>query len=132
MIEAFVTKWEDRKDVLRQQFAAAHPDSYQAIVKEVAKLMASDNEYDSPDPENIKELDFGHYQGSLVYVIPAGGYQPSDFWYVIVGYGSCSGCDTLEAIRGYSDDAPTPEQVGEYMTLALHIVQGLKKMGEEV
>lgn len=48
-----------------------------------------------------------------------------------VGYGSCSGCDTLEAIRDYSSEKPTPEQVKDYMALALHIVQGLKKMGDD-
>ena len=47
-----------------------------------------------------------------------------------VGYGSCSGCDTLEGIRHYNDDKPTEEQVRDYMTLALHIVQGMKRMGD--
>ncbi len=65
-------------------------------------------------------------------MIPAGGYQPSDFWYVVVGYGSCSGCDTLEAIRSYEDTPPSVEQINDYMGLALNIVQGIKKMGEAV
>ena len=66
-----------------------------------------------------------------MFVIAARGYQPSDYWYVKISYGSCSGCDTLEAIRAYSDDPPTPEQIDDYLTLALHIVQGLKKMGDD-
>ena len=33
-----------------------------------------------------------------------------------VGYGSCSGCDTLEGIRYYNDDKPTEEQVRDYAT----------------
>lgn len=68
-------------------------------------------------------------QGALVYVIGATGYQPDKYWYVKVGYGSCSGCDTLEAIREYQDGKPTERQVNKYMTLALHIVQGLRLMG---
>jgi len=45
-----------------------------------------------------------------------------------VSYGSCSGCDTLEAIRDYSGDTPTEKQLDEYMTLALHVVQGLRQI----
>ena len=131
MIKEFVERWEARKDELRQQFAAGHPESYEAIVKEVVKLVAGDD-WRKPDAENIKALDFGDYQGNLVFVIPADGYQPSTFWYVVVGYGSCSGCDTLESIRSYSSDPPNAEQVNDYMTLALHIVQGIKEMGEGV
>jgi len=41
----------------------------------------------------------------------------------------CSGCDTLEGIRGYEDGTPTDEQANEYLTLALHIVQRLKVIG---
>ena len=44
---------------------------------------------------------------------------------------SCSACDTLESIKDYSGDPPTSSQVNGYMTLALHIIQGMKKMGEE-
>ena len=67
-----------------------------------------------------------------MFIIGAKGYQPSDYWYVKVGYGSCSGCDTLEAIRGYSDEKPTPDQVKDYVTLALHVVfEEMKKMGND-
>jgi hypothetical protein len=34
------------------------------------------------------------------------------------------------AIRSYSDGPPQDEQVRDYMTLALHIVQGLREMGD--
>ena len=64
-------------------------------------------------------------------MIAAGGYQPWEYWYVKVGYGSCSGCDTLEGIRDYPDEPPTKEQIDAYMTLALHIVQGFKSMQTE-
>lgn len=39
-----------------------------------------------------------------------------------------SGCDTLMAISGYSDELPNEEQVKDYMTLALHLVQKLKRL----
>ena len=65
-----------------------------------------------------------------MYVIGGTGYQPRDYWYVMVYYGSCSGCDTLQAICGYTDKV-TDSQVADYMTLALHILQGIKAMGDE-
>ena len=87
--------------------------------------------YGGPDLERIHRIDDGDYQGTLVFVIGGKGYQLSTYWYVKVSYGSCSGCDTLEAIREYGGDLPKPQQVEDYMKLALHIVQGLNKMEDE-
>src|SRR5690349_18967232 len=78
MIQEFVDRFEARKDLLRSKWSEKHPASYAEIVKEVVALLSEEDEYGKPDPENIKELDFGDYQGTLVYVIPERGYQPSD------------------------------------------------------
>lgn len=131
MIKEFIERFEANKHTLRAKFEASHPDDYTAIVKGVIECVQGNREYDSPSPDRIHVIDDGDYQGTLVYVIAAGGYQPDDYWYVKVGYGSCSGCDTLEDIRNYSDEAPTESQVSNYMTLATHILQGLKKMGDD-
>src|SRR5262245_9078197 len=130
MIAEFVRKWEDNKEIIRQKFQVKHPDNYMEIVRTVVDCLASED-YGHPDPANIKELDFGDYQGCLVYIIPETGYQPSTFWAVTVDYGSCSGCDTLEGIREYSDGVPTSVQVNDYMTLALHIVQKIKRIDND-
>lgn len=61
-------------------------------------------------------------------IIASKAYQPSKYWYVCINYGSCSGCDTYENIRSYSNDPPTEDQVKSYWTLALHIVQQMKEM----
>lgn len=50
--------------------------------------------------------------------------------FVVVNYGSCSGCDTLKGIRNYSDEPPNEEQVTDYLTLARHLIQGLRVLGE--
>jgi hypothetical protein len=133
MIDEFVKEFDKNREILAAKFAEKHPDSYREIVKNVIEVIkdADDRSYGNPDPERIHEIDDGHYQGTLVYVIAENGYQPHDYWYVKVGYGSCSGCDTLQAINGYSGDPPTPEQVKDYMGLALNVLQGLKKMGDE-
>src|SRR5581483_5779174 len=100
---------------------------YDRIVQIVIEAIGGDG-YGEPDPSRIHTIDDGDYQGTLLFVIAANGYQPYDYWYTKVSYGSCSGCDTLEAVRSYSDDTPTAEQVNDYWTLALHIVQGLVAM----
>lgn len=131
MIQKFVDRFMAAEKDLLARFHVAHPNSYKEVMRAVVETIRDPEEYDTPDPERIHEIDDGDYQGTLVYVIGAGGYQPSTYWYVKVGYGSCSGCDTLEAIGGYSNEPPTAEQAKEYWTLALHVVQGLKQMGED-
>ena len=131
MIEAFTKAWFANLHTMREKFTAKHPEDYKEVVRSVVEMLAdASDDYDKPDPERIHEIDDGNYQGTLVYVIGGSGYQPSRYWYVKVSYGSCSGCDTLEAIRSYRDESPDEKQVREYMTLALHIVQGLREMGD--
>ena len=131
MIKEFVERWESRKETLRAMIVKAPPDSYGTLVKQVVEILQEEeyhNGDESPDPERVHTIDDGDYQGTLLFVIGAKGYQPEHYWYVKVGYGSCSGCDTLQSISGYSDEPPDEEQIKDYMTLALHIVQGLKVM----
>jgi hypothetical protein len=131
MIQKFVNRFMAAESVLREKFAAKHPDAYIDIVKAVVSVIGGEGAYGEPDATRIHEINDGDYQGTLVFVIAAGGYQPSEYWYVKVDYGSCSGCDTLEGIRLWTDDPPTKEQIDAYMTLALHIVQGFKSMQTE-
>lgn len=132
MVKEFVERYMARKDELRATLAQKHPNDYHDLICAVVSILRSDDDFDTPDATRVHQINDGDYQGTLVFVIGAEGYQPSEYWYVKVGYGSCSGCDTLEAIRcGYYDEAPTAEQIDQYMTLALHIVQGLKLMGGE-
>lgn len=132
MIPEFIQQFDAQRDELRAQLALAHPTNYAALVKMVVTAVSDPCEYtETPDPNRIHQIDDGDYQGTLVFVIASKGYQPSNYWYVRVYYGSCSGCDTLERITNYSNEPPTPNQVDQYMTLALHIVQGLKPMQGE-
>lgn len=132
MIEAFTKKWEARQDALREQFAKAMPDEYKGIVTEVVRTVLHDaDEYDSPDPERITEINHGDYQGTLLYVVAASGYQPSKFWAVCVNYGSCSHCDTFQAILDdgpWDAKKPNEQQLSGFMKLALHVVQEFKEI----
>ena len=127
MIQAFVDRWMEHREVAAARLAEGHPNSYGELVELVVRTVGS-GEYGEPDPKRIHTIDDGDYQGTLLFVIGAEGYQPSTYWSTAVSYGSCSGCDTLQAISGYSGEPPTPEQVEQYMTLCLHLVQGMRQI----
>jgi hypothetical protein len=130
MIEELIKRFDANRDAIKNEFLAEHPSSYDDIVRTVVSHITSEDEYGelSLDPERIHCIDDGDYQGTLLFVIGAKGYQPYEYWYVKVSYGSCSGCDTLESIRGYDDESVTEQQANDYFTLALHIAQGLTTM----
>ena len=127
MIQEFVDRFMANKHVLEEKFRQAHPIEYVDIVRAVMGVITSDK-YDDINPSIIHVIDDGDYQGTLLFVIPDRCYQPRNYWAVLVEYGSCSACDTLQGIHHYSSAPPTDGQVAEYMMLALHIVQGLKKI----
>ena len=79
-------------------------------------------------------IDDGDYQGTQIFVIHLDKYQPDESDYVVTNtyYGSCSGCDTLQAISEYDyDEKPDENQIKDYMELALHLLQKCKWLGEE-
>lgn len=130
MIQEFVDNFMKREQELKCWIKECSDINYKTLVEMTIKAISKEDDYGYPDHNRVHELDDGDYQGTLVYVIAANGYQPNDYWYVKIYYGSCSGCDTIEAIRDYSDEM-TEQKVNDYFTLCLHIVQGLKKMGED-
>lgn len=125
MIKEIVSQWNENKGKLEERFRSEHPESYTAIVKAIFELVVSG--YSVPD---MTVIDNGEYQGTQIFLIPEETYQPSVDNYLVTHtyYGSCSGCDTLEGIRSYDKEKPTETQVKDYMTLALHLVQRLKKL----
>lgn len=132
MIKEFVEIFINNQEKLKEIYRETKPENYIDIVKSTIKLISDNcnNVYlDLPDPENIIEINHGDYHGTFVYVIPSDNYQPNNYWYVKVEYGSCSHCDTLEEIHSQNyDEVPTEQQLKDYVTLSLHIVQRLKQM----
>jgi len=126
MIQLFIDRFMENKHKLEKKITKEGVANYNSLVKMIIETITDDDEYGdhNPDPRRIHEIDDGDYQGSLVYVIAEKGYQPTDYWTVKILYGSCSGCDTLQAIN---EEVPS-KQLKEYMHLALHVVQGLKEL----
>lgn len=132
MIEQFAHAFQDRgAGWLREKYTAEAPGSYSSIFTDVVRFLAEDSgvdRWDRPDPERITVIDHGDYQGTMLFVVAATGYQPSHFWTCRVFYGSCSGCDSFEAARNYRyEGPPTREEVEAYVSMALHMVQGMKE-----
>ncbi len=129
MISKCIERFMENKHKLEKQYRADHPAGYESIVNDVIHFTTTDDYGEfAPDPERVHVINDGDYQGTLLFIIAEKGYQPSTYYSVFVDYGSCSGCDTFEAINNYSDDAPTEQQVKDYLTLALHIAQEIKEV----
>lgn len=128
MIKEFFDSFIKNKDELVMLFAENHPSDYKELVTNVLRVV-------HPDVDNGISLDEVHeicpkgHPGGLLYIFHSHHECESRrYWYVKVDYGSCSACDTLLAIKGESYDTPLFSQIEQYMTLALHVVQGIKEM----
>jgi len=140
MILEIIEKWEENKLKLEEYFKNTKQEEYSDYKKIVSKLfeivlVEVKNKWGGTDDYDVSKMtviDDGNYQGTQIFLIPKETYQPSVEDYIVTNtyYGSCSGCDTLQGISSYDDDLPTEEQVSEYMTLALHLVQKMKFLAD--
>ena len=138
MIQEIIKRWEENKYKLEEYFSTTKQEkfaSYEAIVQKIFELVINSDE-DSYERFNINKMtviDDGDYQGTQIFIIPKDTYQPNIDDYLITHtyYGSCSGCDVIEGIRNYSSGLPTEQQVKEYMILALHLVQKMKRITDD-
>jgi len=130
MIQKFIDKWHENKNGLEKIISEKQWGSYEDLVKEIIVniLNVGEEEYDCYDVERLTTIDDGDYQGTQLFIFPTKTYQPGVGDYIITHnyYGSCSGCDTLLSISEYSDDVPTKEQVEDYMSLCLHLIEKMK------
>ena len=135
MIRFCLKQWENNKDKLRAEFESI--DSYTFVnyrYEDLVRLIVDsifnpglDNDWDRWDSEHITTIDDGHYQGTLLFVIPRNTYQPQEYDYLMsyIGYGSCSGCDSLQAIQmniPWDKTHLTDSQIEDAMMLCKDIV----------
>ena len=141
-------KWYKNMDLLEAKLRDDENLSncdYKYLVKMIVDVILNDNKDASDyfgeyrwDSDKITEIDNGNYQGTLLYLIPRDTYQPSEYEYLMtyVGYGSCSGCDTLQHIQmfcDYDDEAcctvakPTERALKDFMALCKDIVANMVK-----
>lgn len=142
MIKDLCLAWEANHEVLKEYFAThiqeEYCNSYESLLTKTFELvinpyLKSISSWNIYSIEDIHTIDDGDYQGTYIFLIPKDIYQPisTDYLVTYVGYGSCSGCDTLLGIHNYDTEGlPSKEQVEEYMTLCLHMIQHCKPLYE--
>lgn len=133
MIAYAIEQWNKNKERLKEElkndpFVSNCDVTYLYLVKKVVTTILNDevNPLLKWDHKAITEIDNGDYSGTLLYLIPRDLYEPdeSDYLITYVGYGSCSGCDTLKSIEVMdSEDA----RLKDYMSLCKDIVCNIKK-----
>lgn len=133
MIKYALKKWSENKDALRNAIQQTEKDKrctwdYEEIVKLVCRYIFNENvsrEEPMINVDGITMIDNGDYQGTLLFMLPFDAYQPAEYEYLMtyVGYGSCSGCDTLQSIQADDEDDETEkEMVDSYLGICKDIV----------
>ena len=141
MIKYCIEKWDKNKDLLRSALnnnellnhvLNKNDDpleylEYKDLVKLTVMFILNDeNEWNT---NRIKKIDDGDYQGTLLYLIPEDTYQPnsSEYLMTFVEYGSCSGCDTLQAIQCFLDTKSRNESIDDLMNLCKDLICNMIK-----
>ena len=128
MIKYCLNAWDRNKDVLEKNIKKdpflVSCDYLYIVQMTVNNILGKEWDY-----KNITVIDNGDYQGTTLYLIPRIKYQPSAYDYLLTYayYGSCSGCDTLQAIQDTIIGELTDEQVRDYMMLCKDIVTRMIK-----
>ena len=140
MLKFCLETWNKNRELLKKHLESLTQKElqdlcYHDLVIDVVKYIYNDGDTvdigDNFNPDKITEVDNGSYQGTLLYLIPYNRYQPSEYDYLMtyVGYGSCSGCDTLKSIisdvydYSASEDSLVSDKAVKYlMTLCQDLV----------
>ena len=132
MLKILIEKWDKNKEKLREflQQGETGIEDYAGLVAATFEIIYNTDEIGIPlDVKKITTIDDGDYQGTQLFLIPFNKYQPEEYDYLMtyVGYGSCSGCDTFEAIGYYGNGKPDESQVNYLMILCKDILQNTIK-----
>lgn len=136
MDKKIISLWNKNKCKLKEYFTTTNQSEYDNYLKLVelivAKILNNEDNCDDSnyDIDNITMIDDGDWQGTKIFLIPKKTYQPSVYEYLVtyVCYGSCCGCDTLQSIHEYEKGLPNEDQIDDYMTLCLHLIQRMKPL----
>ena len=132
MLKYCLRKWDENKKKLEEELLK-DPDlnncEYKHIVEKVVEIILNTNEEYLWSSEGITEIDDGDYQGTLLFLIPRKTSQPCEWEYLMtyVGYGSCSGCDALQAIQDYGENPISEDQLKGFMALCKDIITNMIK-----
>ena len=133
MLKYCLDKWDENKNLLKDKLKTVDLNrcEYLDLVRLVVDyiLNPGESKYGKWNSKEITVVDNGDYQGTQLFLFHANSYQPCEWDYLMtyVGYGSCSGCDTLLAIQGWDDKPVTEKQVKDFMALCKDLVTNIVK-----
>lgn len=122
--------WDMNSEKLRKVLAE-RTDLNTCNYKDLVKLTfdaiynsSIEDKYRKLNTEAITEIDDGDYQGTLLFTIPVDTYQPgaSEYIMTFIEYGSCSGCDSLQAAQDWHTDKLTEEQIKDFMIICKDLI----------
>jgi hypothetical protein len=127
MLKIILSQWEKNKEELRKALSKRtdlDDLGYKDLVELTFKVVFNNDLFSNCqylDLNSIHEINDGEWQGTLLYIIPFDTYEPSESEYLMtyVGYGSCSGCDTLQHIQ-CADDGE--DKINNFMVLCKDIL----------
>lgn len=136
MIKEFINSWEKNKAALEEYIRTHEQNEYAeySLLVELLFKMVINPEREDFHKYNIDDMliiDHGDYSGAMIFVLHENDYSPyvKQYVYTNTYYGSCSGCDTLMGIYDtVNGQLPSEEQVKDYMTLCLHLLQSCSFM----
>lgn len=143
MIQKYVDAWIENKDKYEEWLRGLDYNwyvvDYEIMVKQLINLVINpcinDGYEGALQADSVTVIDNGDYQGTQIFIIPYDVYQPNEEEYVYthVGYGSCSGCDTLLNALSLSDydEKLSDGTVDMLMVLALHLIENFKPLAPE-
>lgn len=123
--------WDMNSEKLRKVLAERtdlNSCNYKDLVKLTFDTIYNSDEghmnYYKLNTDAITEIDDGGYQGTLLFTIPFHTYQPgaSEYIMTFIEYGSCSGCDSLQAAQDWHSDKLTEEQIKDFMVICKDLV----------
>ncbi len=131
MLKYCYKKWHENSKLLEYELkrrSTLNECEYVDLVKLVVEFILNPGGEYKWDLKHITVVDNGDYQGTQLFLIPQTRYQPAEYEYLMtyVGYGSCSGCDTLLAIQNYEYGKPlTERQLKDFMALCKDLVTNM-------
>lgn len=133
MIIELIEKWNKNKNKLEKYFERTEQNKY----SEYADIFKTLFDYvinDEDEYEINGKIDDGSYQGTMLFIFHNKSklyITERDYIVTYVDYGLCSVCDTLQSIQESNyNEKPTKEQVEDYITLCLHLLQNCEYVYE--
>lgn len=127
MIKQLITAWESNKAALLDWAVETKPNQERGVLRLMEVTSGEPGSEWCPDVDTLTIEDGPDneaWSGDYIYTVSAKG-DPSRRWRVIIGYGSCSGCD---AWLGAADEDDRDDRRQCYERLLLSVVQEFEEL----